>query len=340
MENKEVLLVSSYSRFIEKDDNFNDNTVLGLGVFAAKTEEGKLSLKLGDGQTIYANLPVVSGSGFVNGTDAVVKNLTVTEDLTLNGDFAIGNLVATTIEAESITLNGQNLSQGLQGEKGEDGKDGENGLTPYIGANGNWWIGETDTGVKAAGTNGTDGKDGQNGTDGKDGKDGEDGEDGLTTKIKFGDTIEVVNEDGLIDITEPVTAAITKVATEGKIDLTGYATETWVNNKNYVTENELTAKGYITDISNKADKDHTHTGFASQTHSHSEYALTDHAHDDYLTATALDDYVQKTELENTYITKTDVADTLTSYYYTKTEVEALLNGVTETFAEQILKTDW
>lgn len=35
---------------------------------------------------------------------------------------------------------------GLQGPKGDPGNDGE---TPYIGDNGNWWIGETDTGVSA-----------------------------------------------------------------------------------------------------------------------------------------------------------------------------------------------
>ena len=31
-----------------------------------------------------------------------------------------------------------------------NGKDGKDGLTPFIGDNGNWWIGDTDTGVKAA----------------------------------------------------------------------------------------------------------------------------------------------------------------------------------------------
>ena len=30
------------------------------------------------------------------------------------------------------------------------GTDGKDGLTPFIGENGNWWIGEKDTGVKAA----------------------------------------------------------------------------------------------------------------------------------------------------------------------------------------------
>ena len=31
-----------------------------------------------------------------------------------------------------------------------NGKDGKDGLTPYIGDNGNWWIGDNDTGAKAA----------------------------------------------------------------------------------------------------------------------------------------------------------------------------------------------
>ena len=49
------------------------------------------------------------------------------------------------------------------------------GKTPYIGDNGNWWIGETDTGVPATGPAGQDGKDGTNGKDGTDGKDGTNG---------------------------------------------------------------------------------------------------------------------------------------------------------------------
>lgn len=47
-----------------------------------------------------------------------------------------------------------------------DYKNGADGLTPHIGENGNWWIGEIDTGVKARGT---DGKNGTNGTNGVDG---------------------------------------------------------------------------------------------------------------------------------------------------------------------------
>jgi len=38
---------------------------------------------------------------------------------------------------------------------GLDGAKGEDGLTPRIGDNGNWWIGDTDTGVKAEGVDAT-----------------------------------------------------------------------------------------------------------------------------------------------------------------------------------------
>ena len=37
------------------------------------------------------------------------------------------------------------------------GDKGEDGLTPYIGSNGNWWIGDTDTGIPATGDKGEDG---------------------------------------------------------------------------------------------------------------------------------------------------------------------------------------
>lgn len=54
---------------------------------------------------------------------------------------------------------------------------GKDGKTPYIGDNGNWWIGTVDTKIYAYGTKGKDGQDGQ---DGKDGQDGQNGQDGLS----------------------------------------------------------------------------------------------------------------------------------------------------------------
>lgn len=70
--------------------------------------------------------------------------------------------------------------QGIKGDKGDKGDPGEDGDTPYIGDNGNWWIGTTDTGINASGT---DGSNGSNGSDGEDGQDGKDGTDGLTPYI-------------------------------------------------------------------------------------------------------------------------------------------------------------
>lgn len=42
-------------------------------------------------------------------------------------------------------------------EKGDPGDPGHDGETPYVGANGNWFVGETDTGVPAKGERGDDG---------------------------------------------------------------------------------------------------------------------------------------------------------------------------------------
>lgn len=87
------------------------------------------------------------------------------------------------------------------------GATGENGQTPHIGDNGNWWIGQTDTGVPARGEDGKPGEPGKdavppvvtigaNGNwfiDGVDtgkpskGENGEDGKDGKTPVVTIGD---------------------------------------------------------------------------------------------------------------------------------------------------------
>ena len=51
-------------------------------------------------------------------------------------------------------------SRGPKGDKGEDG------YTPVIGPNGNWFIGDEDTGIPAKGKDGSDGKDGDQGKNG------------------------------------------------------------------------------------------------------------------------------------------------------------------------------
>ena len=55
---------------------------------------------------------------------------------------------------------------------------GSDGKTPFIGENGNWWIGETDTGVKAAGADGIKGDKGDQGEKGEKGDKGDKGDTG------------------------------------------------------------------------------------------------------------------------------------------------------------------
>ena len=64
-----------------------------------------------------------------------------------------------TVNGEWLLDNGNKMPvTGEKGDKGDNGVSGSDGLTPYIGDNGNWWIGTTDTGVKAQGNAGTDGQ--------------------------------------------------------------------------------------------------------------------------------------------------------------------------------------
>lgn len=70
---------------------------------------------------------------------------------------------------EQIGPIGPEGKQGATGPAGRDGADGRNGVdgkdgqTPHIGANGNWWIGDTDTGISASGPTGEKGDKGDPG---------------------------------------------------------------------------------------------------------------------------------------------------------------------------------
>lgn len=69
-------------------------------------------------------------------------------------EHPMGDGVSPTIEVENIE-NGYKITiTDKNGEKSFNllnGKDGKDGLTPYIGENGNWFIGEEDTSVNASG---------------------------------------------------------------------------------------------------------------------------------------------------------------------------------------------
>ena len=56
--------------------------------------------------------------------------------------------------------------KGATGAPGANGKDGENGKTPYVGDNGNWYIGADDTGKPSRGAKGEPGSPGAKGDKG------------------------------------------------------------------------------------------------------------------------------------------------------------------------------
>ena len=64
------------------------------------------------------------------------------------------------------------------GGSGGTGQDGKDGITPTIGANGNWYLGDEDTGKPSRGATGPQGATGPAGPDGAPGKDGNPGKDG------------------------------------------------------------------------------------------------------------------------------------------------------------------
>lgn len=71
----------------------------------------------------------------------------------------VGALSSETLpEAINTALAQAKESGEFDGAAGQDGAPGQDGITPTVGANGNWYVGQTDTGVAATGHDGADGK--------------------------------------------------------------------------------------------------------------------------------------------------------------------------------------
>lgn len=82
--------------------------------------------------------------------------------------------------------------KGEPGAAGAPGKDGENGKTPYVGDNGNWYIGADDTGKPSRGAKGEPGSPGARGEPGSPGAKGDKGDTGATPNLTIG-TVTTLN---------------------------------------------------------------------------------------------------------------------------------------------------
>jgi hypothetical protein len=101
------------------------------------------------------NVVIPSGGGGTGGA-SVELDSTLTQPGKAADAKAVGDAIAVQNDAIEKKLDADELPAAVETaleeakESGEfDGPKGDPGTTPHIGANGNWWIGTTDTGVKA-----------------------------------------------------------------------------------------------------------------------------------------------------------------------------------------------
>lgn len=89
---------------------------------------------------------------------------------------------------------------GAPGADGAPGPKGDPGDSPHIGENGNWWVGDTDTGVSAAGSSeeGTQGPPGPKGDKGDPGEPGPQGEKGADATINGVNTLELAAGENIV----------------------------------------------------------------------------------------------------------------------------------------------
>ena len=113
----------------------------GTGILTAEVnEEGELVFELSDGREF--NLGSVVGAPGEKGEDG--KNgLGIEKAEIFNGYLLLSFTDGTSKSLGKVT--------GETGAAGPAGQDGADGQTPYVGENGNWWVGNRDTGEWAGG---------------------------------------------------------------------------------------------------------------------------------------------------------------------------------------------
>ena len=123
----------------------------GIASITTKKENGvtTVTITFTDPEKEPVVFTISDGETGATGADGV--GIAKIEKTATNGNVDTYTITLTNGKTYTFTVtNGKDGANGKDGENGKDGADGKDGLTPFIGENGNWWIGETDTGVKAA----------------------------------------------------------------------------------------------------------------------------------------------------------------------------------------------
>lgn len=146
---------------------------------AAESSTLKAEMNAGD-QTFATDLrvrdiSVTKGEPGENG-GYYAPSVKQTSENTVEISFSASKEDMEPVASKSISLpagrdgaKGDKGDKGDKGETGEQGNPGKDGISPHVGSNGNWFIGENDTGIPATGPAGNQGLPGEAGVDGKDG---------------------------------------------------------------------------------------------------------------------------------------------------------------------------
>ena len=109
-------------------------------------------------QGISPHIDETTGNWFIGEEDTNVKARGDKGEKGDDGKSAYQSYLDTT--TDNPKLSEEDWLVSLKGEKGDEGEAGTNGITPHVGDNGNWFIGDIDTEVKAQGPQGEKGADG------------------------------------------------------------------------------------------------------------------------------------------------------------------------------------
>ena len=174
----------------------------GAGSITMRTDGGYIQYSTDDGST-WENLialaelkgePGQNGADGAPGADGYSPTASV-EQSTDGAKITITDKSGTTEAVVKNGKDGANGRDGADGQPGRDGtdgapgrdgvdgqpgKDGKDGITPTIGDNGNWYLGDTDTGKPSRGETGPQGPQGEQGPTGATGPQGPKGDTGAT----------------------------------------------------------------------------------------------------------------------------------------------------------------
>ena len=134
-----------------------DDVDTGISAQGPKGDQGEQGIQ---GETGPQGEPGKDGTSVITGNGEPTSTTGENGDSYINLDNWDFYIKVNNVWVKQGNIKGSQGEQGIQGEAGEDG------LTPYIGENGNWWIGDTDTNQKACGEDGEQGIQGEKGEDG------------------------------------------------------------------------------------------------------------------------------------------------------------------------------